>query len=1633
MRPISVTKTSPWLLALQRAGLAVAEEATADSLSAELAALEPEGEAPASVGEVPAPPGGVSAPAGATPAPILAQRQDLRFRVPVELSIPGLGASSVLPLQTLGPFPGLTGQHWFDLFGPVEAYTVYTSGGSIPTLVLTQARLPRPVLKLHPGGSYTVEISGGTVWILASALDPALPGGRYLGFTVSSGSLALAGVPTITGQRLTLPGGLEGTLEVIPAAPGEEGAAGGNAGQCQADVSIVPPSKLAVTWSKAQPPTIKLGTGSATFAGETVKFTKFDSTITAQPALEAVLFGYALTPKKLDVGPLSSAVVTLEGETPISGGWALTLTQPLEPDRPGEALGPGFYLLLAQEPITARWPGASGPVQLDQATLTLRAGQLSLGSRQATATPRMEQTLELYALRSNASPPAPAPRLPLGLSFGPADFVFAYVCDAEQGEGLYAECTANLQIDRPIDLAGRPLAFGEATPALFSLERQGAATSVQAIGLAAALQSPGGLARRLLALRNALLAVTEPAMFLLRGILSGESAIDAGRLELVLGSEGWLATLPDPYVSNPGRGIQRGSSFAERPTTGIVLAQTVWEEPAHPVLSFSGVLPPPAVAVDPPSEGSPRALAQGEVQVPTQTQQGSTTLGGERPLARLQGAERYSAQPVEERAAELTRQQRQLAELQALAREELPNLGSGLRLLDVSTNKDLLGVELGVGESAKEGPTSFLAYSLGAMDVHTEASNLRVFTLPQVQWEPVRTLDIDQDIPHIGYFPTPLASATDGGATVFGVRSERLVATIPDLAVDAALEEFKEAKVGLAMLTTLPFGIQALLTLQPTVSPSGRSPDSIARNQPDFTPQALQGGAQLALVAESGQSAGPTSSSFEGAALQLLNGVALDSGAPLDISVLGSPKEPVDSVQSFFNKEFGPSGENRRVPVTRLDISGYGESTFSDWMQPVAYAQTAKAQFEVIVGRTALEVIKIASVLYPWGIRLTRSVTIERTAGAGVIRRDSGWQASSPGVFHFPAGTSTVSPYVVEPGLLRGLFNVRNIRPTGGLPVEFTAKSGKQALLTPKYFDADAHIDGLELAEETTPALGLLGFLQVEPEGERLADEDLAALIAQQGPIGGPVDGTVQVGESGFRLRATRIEVGNATDPVSSRPEFVGVVRGAPLFHQDGAWSSIRRPGPGNPKGEGEAVGVGSARGVPVVREGKLLEGGGETVQVGPSGEYRFADPIDLHAPDDPQFEYGFMQVSPAHAFLFPRPHIAPGVAELSTRSVPCVADVYARMTAKGAFPPGANAIQLPANALLIDFASGAFRLRDAVDVTNPRPPLILATNGSDVVQLDYSEARLSSGLGADNWSFDLTELQLWSDLLGIKRFSGWSSDLHAGTSRRPVIENINTLMAPVLQSALGFLRGLSAPPTLASIDLSAVNGASEIQLSVIRSRYWAFPEDPPPPAPPLPGPKLKLTLGVKGQFGWEHTPAGVPTPEMPTAPTLTRSGAALLWGQIEGKFPLGGAFFLLLGAQLQIGAKFLITEDPEVPAGTSPGSVTPPHKPELMFDLEVKAYIGIGMKGVKIEGSLAIGFAFAIEGAQVKRGPLVLLQGELTLPALAIEVSGEFKGLFFDEGSHHMCEWGGQLEVNVVIGFWGIHFGVEIAETTTC
>jgi|CZKS01.1.fsa_nt_gi hypothetical protein len=119
---------------------------------------------------------------------------------------------------------------------------------------------------------------------------------------------------------------------------------------------------------------------------------------------------------------------------------------------------------------------------------------------------------------------------------------------------------------------------------------------------------------------------------------------------------------------------------------------------------------------------------------------------------------------------------------------------------------------------------------------------------------------------------------------------------------------------------TLPFGIQAFPTLNKPSGP-GSAGATGDYNRPSFSSQSVTGGYQISLRAV--DPTYPDYPSFQGYTVQLENG--LYNGVSTGMSVLGP------DVDAIFNPYLGPGGTRPMVPVTRVDLSGYGESLFSDW------------------------------------------------------------------------------------------------------------------------------------------------------------------------------------------------------------------------------------------------------------------------------------------------------------------------------------------------------------------------------------------------------------------------------------------------------------------------------------------------------------------------------------------------------------------------------------------------------------------------------------------------------------------------------------------------------------------------------
>ena len=277
----------------------------------------------------------------------------------------------------------------------------------------------------------------------------------------------------------------------------------------------------------------------------------------------------------------------------------------------------------------------------------------------------------------------------------------------------------------------------------------------------------------------------------------------------------------------------------------------------------------------------------------------------------------------------------------------------------------------------------------------------------------------------------------------------------------------------------------------------------------------------------------------------------------------------------------------------------------------------SKAYFDVFVGRTAQEVIQVRSLLYPWGVRRRAHDHVDarqqrlrvpvrhRMAGRGrrLVRLPL-QGLRRPGL---PASPVTrPSPYKFHPGLVNGVFNVRNIREgcgggrsrrldeerrdyldrEGMLPgVAATTPASVEANghLQPVYFDADVEIE--------SESRRVRGAGAVEGDA-RLRAARPARRANPAGPVRQSAVVAVRLARRAGRLRDRRRLERAADAPQPRRrerigervnPIFVGAARGALILPKDGAWSVVQHD-----QGTGEVSPLDPQAAVPLIRRGNL-------------------------------------------------------------------------------------------------------------------------------------------------------------------------------------------------------------------------------------------------------------------------------------------------------------------------------------------------------------------------------------------------------------------------------------------------------------
>lgn len=657
-------------------------------------------------------------------------------------------------------------------------------------------------------------------------------------------------------------------------------------------------------------------------------------------------------------------------------------------------------------------------------------------------------------------------------------------------------------------------------------------------------------------------------------------------------------------------------------------------------------------------------------------------------------------------------------------------------LLDISSNANQLGVSFsgdmiivktgrvrqGTEESSHVVSTAW-PFIVEGMQVKVKGQLARSFTLPQIAWEPVNNLkDPDRSDPpasaKLAMDPEPglLYYEDDGGPTRIWNNSQDLVSLAPIPVVDSIVDDFKDNPENYTVSTfTLPFGLKAISYISKNFEETVK-PD-ISNLRPEFRKNAdgtnkYRGGIQLSLNAGNFGKSFPNpeendSPMFPGYTIQL-NNLVSEMGIKSGASNLGH------RVTEIFNNEFLVGAlrqepyklkDSRGVPVSRMDITGYGANIFSDWVSPTAaMAQTSQAKFDVMMGRTAHEVIQVKSILYPWGIKVVRTITVFRTGTGKIYRTDSGWKAESDGLFDFSYRYKDLNgdlqtkdaPYEFHPGTIKGLFNIRNIKDApsvreytstnyfeagktyvnGVKGVEFKhsgAPSSEPVKCGGVYFDADVEIENPIQGHTNNRVVSkkILGYVQVAPAGKPLTLEQLEELLdLQQGSIGGDMDCVINVNKSDQQMRIDRFDVNNSKDK-DDKPVFVVAARGTVILPKAGSWSVVQHLA-----GTGEVSPIPSGTSVPLIRTGKWIKNKVIDPTVIGSQLLRIAHPSEvLKSPSDLTINFGFLQTTATQKALFLTPAFGNEVNKLLSKTPPVFADAYRLMEGNSIFPNIGNAI----------------------------------------------------------------------------------------------------------------------------------------------------------------------------------------------------------------------------------------------------------------------------------------------------------------------------------------------------------------------
>lgn len=674
--------------------------------------------------------------------------------------------------------------------------------------------------------------------------------------------------------------------------------------------------------------------------------------------------------------------------------------------------------------------------------------------------------------------------------------------------------------------------------------------------------------------------------------------------------------------------------------------------------------------------------------------------------------------------------------------------------------------------------------------------HVRLLMQPQVHWEPVHVLAN----PKVLAKDEVVSSTSHGGPTLVGATSVKLVPVLPGLVGDEIVAVANGQRRA-AALFGLPFGLHAFALME-------------QRFEQDMSPRPV-----LALLHQPGFGDEP-GDVFEAARqLRLIaTGAGLPDGAanpartmPGLMTQTPNLKQPNDnglaSVLSSVVVTVLDTTFEDRVPLHHADLSGYGLSTFSRWRRglppPPAKEGTGVTQvrFDVVVGRTAYEVIELQSRLWTPQCRMVRTIILERRNSGEVTRYDSGWNAVEDG---------DCTRYArIETGVVKAFRNIRNVRLTPRPLIVVDATWTWQEVR----YDADLHLQpdpANPAADRLVPIRDHVGYIQILPVDVIAADGDFdgpgtvprrpefdALMKALGHAVGGPIDAAIRLGGT-LPMQLSSLEVArDASNPVP--PRFVLAASGSPGLPRAGQWAPVRIDGKTR-----DVSPVDPRRGLPVVRRG------GEATFV-------FRDAALAYQPA-PATEYGLLMTTSSGRVLFPAPGVTPGQGTVVS-AAPLVADPYALTQASGLFPRPTFALQCQGGAIFQLDAADRWKLLNGSFLFTP-PASELAKGGEWALQRAFPPAPMVQlGLdtigGALPWSIAMPQpddLRLHIDAFPGDALFILRSAFKAAGDGKPGFADPSLVLGPALKAVQEVVDVLGEFLNIGldiDVDVSAGNGPS--------------------------------------------------------------------------------------------------------------------------------------------------------------------------------------------------------------------------------